>query len=438
MKRICIAAWLGMTALLTASPQTQGAEDVIYYRPAENAFVVDWLISSQHRFPFAYLGAALNYDALTATGGEKDCAPEPGVQAGGGTNWEERHFKSGTNAPGICEFRPCIYSFTYAFVYLYCDQPYADVQLLTGSDDGLLAILNGQVVQRVQMERGPAVDQDRAVVTLRKGWNRLLCKIDDYGGGHGLVLRFKKADGELLTDYKVCFTRPAEGVEVRFVDGAAYESEAAQLLKDAAKINAETGDLQAATGKCGEVIGKYPKAQAAAQAMYLAGTFQVSGGRLDEAVKTFAKVLRRYPYSKWVEDALLAQAAVQAARHESATAEATLAELIAKHGKSSLVSEAMLRLAALQAGRRDLQAADATLSSLRQKFPNTVEAVKALDGLADNQQARGNRDQAAILYRQVIDESQKLSEGKYVFYVNVQAVLKGIAESARAKLDGGK
>ena len=131
----------------------------------------------------------------------------------------------------------------------------------------------------------------------------------------------------------------------------------------------------------------------------------------------------------------LAQAEVLASRHDTAAAEQVLAELITNHAKSSLVSEAMLRLAALQAARRDFSAADATFGDLRKKFPNTVEAVMALQGLADNQQARGDRNKAAALYRQVIDESQNLSEGKYVFYVNVQAVLKNLAESARGKLE---
>ena len=73
MRKPIILAWLGLAALLIANPLVaRGAEDVIFYRPAEDGFIVDWLLSSQHRFPFAYMGATMNFDALTATGGEKD------------------------------------------------------------------------------------------------------------------------------------------------------------------------------------------------------------------------------------------------------------------------------------------------------------------------------------------------------------------------------
>jgi hypothetical protein len=363
MKKTLVAALSGLAVWLALGPAAPAAEDVIFYTPNENHFIVDWLLSSRHRFPFAYLGAALNFDALAATGGEKDCAPRPGVKAGAGSDWEERHFKPGGYAAGACVFTPCPFSFTYAFAYLYCDREHPDLEMLTGSDDGLLALLNGQIVQRVQMQRGYATDQDRAVVTLRQGWNRLLCKVDDYSGGHGLCVRFRKAGGEFFSDYKVCFIQPAEGAAVRFVDGVAYEAEAAKLLKDAMKLQAEKGELDAA-------------------------------------------------------------------------AEKALAQLVADHPDSSLASEAMLRLAVLQTARKDLDAADVSLGEVRRKFPNTVEAVKALKGLADNLAARGKATEAAKLYRQVIEECQRLSEGKYVFFVNVQAVLKQISDSARHLLDG--
>ena len=418
------------------APAAQAAEDVIYYSPNENAFVVDWLISSRHRFPFSYLGATLNYDALQATGGEKDCAPQPGVKAGTGSNWEERHFKPSGYAAGVCGFIPCPFSFTYAFSYLYCEQECKDVEMRTGSDDGLLVLLNGRIVQRVQMQRGYATDQDKAVVTLNKGWNRLLCKIDDYSGGHGLCVRFMKADGSFLTDYKVCFVRPPEGVEVRFVDGVVYETEAAKLLKDAMKLSAEKGDLASAAAKCLEVTVRHPKAQAAAEAMYQAGRFQSQAGLGEAAMQTYDQLLKTYPYSKWVEDTLMAQAGILTARKDRAASEKKFNELIADHAESSLLSEAMLQLGALQVQRQDLDAADLSYGEIRRKFPSTVEAVKALDGQADNLKARGKREEASRLYQQVIDESQKLADGKYVFFVNVQAVLKKLGESARAKLEG--
>ncbi len=425
---------LGLTSWLSLLPATTcRAEDVIYYRPDPGGFIVDWLLSSQHRFPFAYLGASLNYDALSATGGEKSCAPRPGTKAGSGTNWEERHFQPAGNG-GLCSFQPCAYSFTYAFVYLYSDREQTEVQLLTGSDDALLVLLNGQVVQRVQMQRGTAVDQDRALVTLHKGWNRLLCKVDDVSGGHGLCVRLKTPAGQPLQDYKICLARPAEGAVVRFVDGVVYEADAARLLKSALKLSAEQGDLEGAASKCREVVAGYPKAQSAAEALYQVGVLEARQGKTDRALANHGRLLVQYPYSRWVEDALLSQAELLAGRKDHAAAEKALTELLTSRPRSQRASEAMLRLAGLQTLRRDLNSADAVFLAVRQKYANTVEAVIALEGLADNQKARGNAAEAAKLYQQVLDDCQKLSEGKYVFFVNVQAALKRIADSARAKM----
>jgi TolA-binding protein len=184
-----------------------------------------------------------------------------------------------------------------------------------------------------------------------------------------------------------------------------------------------------------EVVAKYPKAQAAAEAMFQAGSFQLKGGKADEAMKSFAQLLATYPYAKWVEDTLMAQAEVLTSRKDNAAAEKALLDLINEHGASNLASEAMLRLAALQVQRHDADAASLTCGEVRRKFPDTVEAVKALEALADIAKAGGKAD-AANLYKQIIDECQKLSEGKYVFFVNVQAVLKKISDSARAKMEG--
>ena len=71
-------------------------------------------------------------------------------------------------------------------------------------------------------------------------------------------------------------------------------------------------------------------------------------------------------------------------------------------------------------------------------FPNTVEAVRALEKLGDNQDARKQLNAARTLWRQVIEEADTLANGKYVWYVNVQAVLKQIADRARTKLTGRK
>jgi formylglycine-generating enzyme required for sulfatase activity len=54
-----------------------------------------------------------------------------------------------------------------------------------GSDDGMKAWLNGEEIISHDVPRGPAPNQDKAVLALRKGENHLLLKIHNNGGGHG-------------------------------------------------------------------------------------------------------------------------------------------------------------------------------------------------------------------------------------------------------------
>ena len=66
--------------------------------------------------------------------------------------------------------------------------------LLTGSDDGLKAWLNGQVVQSKNVDRGEVVDQDAALIHLKRGTNELLLKISQGGGGWGACARIVGID----------------------------------------------------------------------------------------------------------------------------------------------------------------------------------------------------------------------------------------------------
>ena len=115
-----------------------------------------------------------------------------------------------------------------------------------------------------------------------------------------------------------------------------------------------------------------------------------------------------------------------------------LEQLLAKHPKSKLVPEAMLKLAGFNAARGQLVESDSILRLLRGNYPGSVEAVQALDMLGDNEQTRGNRSATLKLWKKVIDEARSLSKGKYVWYVNVQALLEKLGDRAREKITGKK
>jgi HEAT repeat protein len=68
--------------------------------------------------------------------------------------------------------------------------------LLMGSDDGIKAWLNGQVVHSNNVDRGQVVDQDAAPIKLKKGANELLLKVTQGGGGWSACARIMGTDGK--------------------------------------------------------------------------------------------------------------------------------------------------------------------------------------------------------------------------------------------------
>lgn len=68
--------------------------------------------------------------------------------------------------------------------------------LLMGSDDGVKAWLNGEVVHSHNIDRGEVADEDTAPIKLNKGTNELMLKITQGGGGWSACARIVGADGK--------------------------------------------------------------------------------------------------------------------------------------------------------------------------------------------------------------------------------------------------
>ncbi len=77
-----------------------------------------------------------------------------------------------------------------------------EVTLALGPDDGARAWLNGEVVLEITGCQGTNADQFTAAVTLVSGWNRLLLKVYDQGGGWGTYARFL-GESDPLTELPV-------------------------------------------------------------------------------------------------------------------------------------------------------------------------------------------------------------------------------------------
>jgi len=69
------------------------------------------------------------------------------------------------------------------------------VRLELGSDDQIMVWLNGTLVHRNDVTRSVAQAQDRVEVDLREGWNDLLLKIGQGGGGWAAAARVRATDG---------------------------------------------------------------------------------------------------------------------------------------------------------------------------------------------------------------------------------------------------
>jgi hypothetical protein len=86
----------------------------------------------------------------------------------------------------------------YALVYLRSDTA-RTLTLAVGADDGVFAWFNGTQVLDVSSCQGVVYDQFQVPVDVNAGWNTLLFKVRDQGGGWGLAARFLDG-GVAVTD----------------------------------------------------------------------------------------------------------------------------------------------------------------------------------------------------------------------------------------------
>jgi len=96
-----------------------------------------------------------------------------------------------------------------AYAVIYVKSPAARKAVFSaGSDDGVKAWLNGKLVVSDNASRGASPGQDKAEVELNAGWNELLMKITQGGGGWGLYADFLTPDGKPLADLQYSARKP--------------------------------------------------------------------------------------------------------------------------------------------------------------------------------------------------------------------------------------
>ena len=76
-----------------------------------------------------------------------------------------------------------------------------------GSDDGIKIWLNGELILAKDVSRGVVPGDDSFQVTLRKGWNSLMMKINNRGGEWGACARFHNPEGGKIEGIRVSLNK---------------------------------------------------------------------------------------------------------------------------------------------------------------------------------------------------------------------------------------
>lgn len=88
------------------------------------------------------------------------------------------------------------YISAYVFAWAYSAED-AEVTFLMGSDDGMRLSVGGRIVHEAPKPRLLAIDQDRAAVTLRAGWNPILAKVANSTAKHEFQFRISEDPADL-------------------------------------------------------------------------------------------------------------------------------------------------------------------------------------------------------------------------------------------------
>lgn len=107
--------------------------------------------------------------------------------AGVAVNWRDWTDKGGAYVDFTKIFSPDSIGVAYALCYLHAPREFS-TQLGIGSNDGVRVFLNDQLVHDHAALRKATPNSDIVKVQFDPGWNKLLIKIDQIGGGWGLYL----------------------------------------------------------------------------------------------------------------------------------------------------------------------------------------------------------------------------------------------------------
>ncbi len=154
-----------------------------------DGFISDWQLAGPYDAPAKDPQA--RFDVV--------CPPE----TEGDVKWYP--WKPGAN-PMIVNFREIDLSDGGDIMYMRTQvySPQAQPGLLfIGSDDAVKAWMNGKLVDSQNVGRTLQDGEDRVEIALNEGWNKLVIKVINWGGGWGAKARIRSASGGLIEGLKI-------------------------------------------------------------------------------------------------------------------------------------------------------------------------------------------------------------------------------------------
>jgi len=131
----------------------------------------------------------------------------PGVEGQVGWNEVEANEDGYLNlATLLSPSQDCV---AYAVVWVFAPKG-QEVALTAGSNDGMKVWLNDRVIHQFREGRVARPDQDRFKARLKQGWNQLLVKVTQTGGGWGLYFSIRDRDDGTPDGLRVSTRPPGE------------------------------------------------------------------------------------------------------------------------------------------------------------------------------------------------------------------------------------
>ncbi len=170
-----------------AVPVVKRAWDLRGAQVGSSPFIQDWLVCGPYTQPGVVGAVALFPIAF-------------GPEKGEAVTWKS--LPRGDHANLTALFPGIDNSVAYLKAQFTAPAP-GDAMLLIGSDDGVKAWLNGEVVHSQNVDRGAIPDQDKVPIRLKAGANELMLKITQGGGGWMACARIVGADGQPVPGLRV-------------------------------------------------------------------------------------------------------------------------------------------------------------------------------------------------------------------------------------------